>query len=411
MNPLHLSGWGVKVTVQDLKSRSWLTVTDGRLNGKESTVMRFPPRRFPYSSILLDGFSGYLSLRAVHWLARNGTPVYVLDVDGSLLSVLLPATPVKADLRVGQIHVADDPRKKVVIAKRFVHAKLLSSLAVLDWATETHDIAGEVRATRVMMRVEAKKLRKATTVADLRSIEGRVAQRYWQAYCKAMPQDLEFQGRMTTQHNNNASDPVNSALNYGYGFLEGECRKAINGVGLDPSVGFLHDFSDYQTKQSLVYDLMEPFRWLVDLAVVQAFQSKLLDWSSFYFTAKDYRYRFTLEAKKKFIQLLKEQFNKGVAYRGRQMRWDSVIQQKTVELSRFLVGKSSTLNFDEPSPTLNSFDNMKLRERINSLTSDQAKRLGIGKSTLHYLRRNVKAKESFRIYTKVRAKLDGKLAA
>lgn len=73
---------------------------------------------------------------------------------------------------------------------------------------------------------------------------------------------------MTSSHQNNATDPVNAALNYGYGFLEGECRRAINAVGLEPSVGFLHDFSHYQTKQSLVYDLEEPFRWLVDLTVI-----------------------------------------------------------------------------------------------------------------------------------------------
>ena len=52
---------------------------------------------------------------------------------------------------------------------------------------------------------------------------------------------------------------------------------AINAVGLEPGVGFLHDFSHYQTKQSLVYDLQEPFRWLVDMAVIQAFESKTLE--------------------------------------------------------------------------------------------------------------------------------------
>jgi CRISPR/Cas system-associated endonuclease Cas1 len=60
----------------------------------------------------------------------------------------------------------------------------------------------------------------AATVADLRTIEGRVAQAFWRAYSKAMPQQFEFQGRMTTKHNNNASDSINSALNSGYGFLE-----------------------------------------------------------------------------------------------------------------------------------------------------------------------------------------------
>jgi CRISPR-associated protein Cas1 len=50
---------------------------------------------------------------------------------------------------------------------------------------------------------------------------------------------------MTSSHQNNASDPFNAALNYGYGFLEGECRMAINAVGLEPAIGFLHDSSDY----------------------------------------------------------------------------------------------------------------------------------------------------------------------
>jgi len=402
MNPLLLSGWGIKISVQDLKARSYLTLTDGRLNDKQSTVTRFPPRRFPYSSILLDGFSGYLSLRAVHWLAKNGTPVYVLDVDGSLLSVLLPATPVKADLRVGQIHAADNPEKKFRIASRFVEAKVRRSLEVLDSLAQRYDIAREVRAARL----EASRLGKATTVAELRIIEGRVAQAYWRAYCKAMPQQFEFQGRMTTRHNNNASDPVNSALNYGYGFLEAECRKAINGVGLEPSVGFLHDFANYQTKQSLVYDVMEPFRWLVDLSVLYSFESKILDWSSFYFTSNDYRYRFNLEAKKKFIDVLQERFNSGVVFKGQRMKWDTVIQEKTGELARYLSGRSHNLDFIEPSPTLERFDNKELRERILSLSSSEAMQLGIPKQSLHDLRTKARSEKPFKLYKETRQRLE-----
>jgi CRISPR-associated protein Cas1 len=52
---------------------------------------------------------------------------------------------------------------------------------------------------------------------------------------------------------------------------------SINAVGLEPAVGFLHDFSDYQTKESIAYDLQEPFWWLVDLSVIQAFESKILE--------------------------------------------------------------------------------------------------------------------------------------
>ena len=120
---------------------------------------------------------------------------------------------------------------------------------------------------------------------------------------------------------------------------------AINAVGLEPAVGFLHDFNNYQTKQSLVYDLQESFRWLVDLSVVQAFESGVLDLKDFYFTGDDYRYRFESEAKRRFIDAQREQFNSGVKYKGRVLKWDTIIQEKTNELARYLNGRPPKLDF------------------------------------------------------------------
>jgi len=159
-------------------------------------------------------------------------------------------------------------------------------------------------------------------------------------------------------HQNNASDPFNAALNYGYGFLEAECRMAVNAVGFKPSVGYLHDSSDYQTKESLVYDLQEPFRWLVDLTVIQAFESGALKLHDFYFTGDDYRYRFQAEAKERFIDLIRERFNVGVPYKGQVLRWDTVIERKTAELGRFLTGicRISRARFKFPSSLLDSMN-------------------------------------------------------
>ena len=55
-------------------------------------------------------------------------------------------------------------------------------------------------------------------------------------------------------------------LNYGYALLEAECLIAINSVGLDAHVGFLHEMN--ASKYSLAYDLQEPLRFLVDMAVL-----------------------------------------------------------------------------------------------------------------------------------------------
>jgi len=404
MNPLHLSGYGVKIRVENLKSRSELEITDGREDAKQSSTVRFRPRRFPYSSVIIDGHSGYISLQAIHWLSKNKIPVFVMNFDGTVISSVLPPMPIKADLRAAQFEAAANPKVKFTIAKAIVQAKIVRSLQVLDWLAERYDIQREVR----LVKKNALGLGNARTVVEIRSVEGRVAAKYWNAYGKVLPETLDFQGRMTSSHQNDATDPVNAALNYGYGVLEGECRRAINAVGLEPSVGFLHDFSNYQTKQSLVYDLEEPFRWLVDLTVMQAFESGALDLPHFYFTGDDYRYRFDVDAKTGFLNLLREQFNSGVRYRGRSMKWDTVIQEKAIELGRYLNSRSVRLDFDEPTSVLERTDNRAVRQIILSLTQSEARKRGIGKSTLHYLREHARREGSFNQYRKIRTKLIAK---
>jgi CRISPR-associated protein Cas1 len=154
-----------------------------------------------------------------------------------------------------------------------------------------------------------------------------------------------------------------------------------------------------------VYDLQEPFRWISDVAVVEAFESGVLDLPDFYFTGDDYRYRFESEAKGRFLGLLRERFNVGVKYNGQILKWDTVIQQKAMELGRYLAGRASRLDFSEPSPTFRKTDEKELRRRILSLTQQKAENLGIGKSTLHYLRQNAMSQRRFDVYGKIRDRL------
>jgi CRISPR-associated protein Cas1 len=118
-------------------------------------------------------------------------------------------------------------------------------------------------------------------------------------------------------------------------------RRALNVLEPWPTVGYLHEFIDCQTKHSLVYDLQEPFRWIADVAVMQAFESGVLDLPDFYFTGDDYRYRFEPEAKQRFLDLLRDRFNSGITYKGCGLKWDTVIEQKAVELGRHLVSPRS----------------------------------------------------------------------
>ena len=386
MNPLNLSGYGVKIRVSGMRPKSELVVTDGREDFKEGSTYSFRPRRMPYDTIIIDGHSGYISLQAFHWLSRNKIPLFILNYEGSLISSILPPMPVKADLRAAQLKASEDPEKKRRIAYELVKAKIQRSNDVLKWLAERYDIAKDARR----VAFESTRLSKANTVNDIRMVEGRVAQYYWQAVQSIFPETFCFQSRIVRSHQYNATDPVNLCLNYGYGVLEGECRKAINTVGFESAFGFLHEFSDYQTKQSLVYDLQEPFRWLCDVTTIEAFESGTLDMKDFYFMGDDYRYHIELEAKRRFLELIKKKFNAGVRYKGKIWKWDTIILSKTQELGRFLLGKSVSVDFSGPTLNLCRNDNRELRGRIMSLSSREARKLDIGKSTLHYISRRFK---------------------
>ena len=145
------------------------------------------------------------------------------------------------------------------------------------------------------------------------------------------------------------------------------------------------------------------------MAVVEAFGSGVLDLPDFYFTGDDNRYRFEPEAKQRLLDLLRERFNSGVRYKGRALKWDTVIQQKAIELGRFLFGRHSNIDFTEPCPSLSRVDNQELRRRILSLTQSEVRELGIGKSTHHSLRKNARSERSFTVYRRTLGRLEPKL--
>ena len=113
-----------------------------------------------------------------------------------------------------------------------------------------------------------------------------------------------------------------------------------------------------------------------------------------------------MNAKRAFLALLRERFNSGVRYRGCFCKWDKVILRKAQELARFLTKKTEEISFEEPCPKLERIDTQKMRKRILRLSQSEAEALGIGKSTLHYLRKHARSQKSFKVYKKVAEKLN-----
>lgn len=92
---------------------------------------------------------------------------------------------------------------------------------------------------------------------SLLAAEGRGAGRYWAGVRRLLLADMEWPGRRTQ----GATDPLNVAINYGYGILYSQIERALLLAGLDPYGGYMH--TDRPGKPSLELDLIEEFRQTV----------------------------------------------------------------------------------------------------------------------------------------------------
>jgi hypothetical protein len=90
---------------------------------------------------------------------------------------------------------------------------------------------------------------------------------------------------------------------------------------------------------------------------------------------------------------------------GRALKWDTVIEQKTLELGQYLIGRTCRVDFSEPCPTLQRTDNLELRRQILRRSESEALRLGIGKNTLRYLRKNARGDRPFKVCSKIGERL------
>lgn len=203
--------------------------------------------------------------------------------------------------------------------------------------------------------------------------------------------------------NVNAFDEINALLNYGYAILESEVRKDINAVGLDPSIGFLHEPAE--SKEPLVYDLQELFRWLVDLPLIQLLEEKKLKKPDF-ITTENYHIRLKAETAKALIEKIKLNTNAKVAFKNRNASYQTIFYRNVQTFANFLIGKGMTLSFDVPALADKRNDDLDIQRRILTMTPAERKSLGISKSGLWYQKKKLAEGRRIKVYGKVLSKLE-----
>jgi CRISPR-associated protein Cas1 len=225
-----------------------------------------------------------------------------------------------------------------------------------------------------------------------------------QVVIRRLSYDFNFQNRKNKSYswNMNASDEINALLNYGYVLLESQARKYINAVGLDPAVGFLHELAP--SKQPLVYDLQELYRWIVDLSVVELLEEKKLKKSDFIVT-ENYHLRLRKGTAKMLIDQIKANFNARSLYKNKNAAYDTILLDNVQQLANYIQDRQKELHFNVPDVQIKRNDDNATRDYILSMTPEQRKELGINKSTLWYIQKNLRDSKKIKIYGKVKAKI------
>ena len=163
-------------------------------------------------------------------------------------------------LRQQQFRAADDRGVCCRYAKGFLLGKVYNARWVLERATRDHPQRVPVETLKTVsaqLAAALPKIEDAMTTEELRGIEGEAAQLYFGVLDHLILQqkkDFAFVRRSRRP----PLDPVNALLSFAYTLLARDCAAALEGVGLDPYVGFLH--TPLPGRTSLALDLMEELR-------------------------------------------------------------------------------------------------------------------------------------------------------
>jgi len=213
--------------------------------------------------------SVWLSSKVVRKMIEYGIDLVFLDSRGKPLGRVYPPYINKTVYTRREQYLAyHDPRSEYIV-KEIVYAKIANQAGLLKRYYHNTRII-ELRNAYEEIREILGKIHDVNgplkDIRDqLRQYEARAAQIYWPSYALLLPRDLGFESR-----DQDGDDPVNIALNYGYGILYSECWKALVLAGLDPYAGYMH--VDRSGKPVLVFDFIEQFRFIVDYTLLKLFR-------------------------------------------------------------------------------------------------------------------------------------------
>ncbi len=214
--------------------------------------------------------------------ANRNISLCFMSPQGKFLARVTGKTKGNVVLRKRQFEAAEDKKISFGIARNCILGKVYNSRWILERATRDHAISVDVEALKRasgFLQNSLNYIEKCEDMAQLRGYEGEAASVYFSVYNQLILQqkkDFVFSGR----NKRPPMDNVNALLSFVYTLLTNTVASALEAVGLDPYVGFMH--TERPGRVSLALDLIEELRpVLADRFVLTLINRKMVTGKDF----------------------------------------------------------------------------------------------------------------------------------
>ncbi|MCI0184584.1 type I-C CRISPR-associated endonuclease Cas1c [Sulfoacidibacillus ferrooxidans] len=233
-------------------------------------------------SICIFGYAGISPAFMGACVDRNIAITFITK-NGRYLARVIGETRGNVVLRKEQYRISDDERRSALVSRNFIIGKIYNSKWILERATRDYPLRLDVEKIKAVSISLSQSMRAVRTVEELdtlRGVEGNAAVQYNSVFNDLILQQKDhffFNGR----NKRPPLDNVNALLSFTYTLLSNDMKSALEAVGLDAYVGFLH--RDRPGRASLALDMMEELRSVyADRFVISLINKKVINHKGFY---------------------------------------------------------------------------------------------------------------------------------
>jgi CRISPR-associated protein Cas1 len=287
-------------TVYITQDDCFIGKTDERLNIRANKQKLLDVPLINIEGVVIMG-RATVSPAVVTELLNRHIPLSFLTTTGRYLGRLEPELTKNIFVRKAQWQAAGETEKSLHLVRGFIRGKLKNyRTALLRKQRERTDVNFQTATDRLKQILSS--LTSTATIDSLRGLEGAGSAAYFQCF-DALIRSEGF--RFEARRRRPPTDPVNALLSLGYSLLSHDIQSAVNIVGFDPYLGYLH--VERYGRPSLALDLMEEFRPIVvDAMVLNAINNRIITPAEFTTEPISNAVSLTPEALRTFLRLYEQ---------------------------------------------------------------------------------------------------------